>query len=70
MSRRKLVSTTAPTLVTDKFVKFDLERTQLFIELENDKNIIKFIANVPLNSYFSIGFGSTMTNTDMILWQA
>jgi len=70
MSHRKLVSTTVPTLVTDKFVKYDLERTQLFIELENDKNIIKFIANVPLNSYFSIGFGPTMKNTDMILWQA
>eukprot|EP00347_Sterkiella_histriomuscorum_P007376 403349177 len=30
----------------------------------------RFQATVPNNQYFSIGFGKTMTNCDMVLWQA
>ena len=30
----------------------------------------RFTATVPNNQYFSIGFGKTMTNCDMVLWQA
>ncbi len=29
-----------------------------------------FTAIVPNNQYFAIGFGKTMTNCDMVLWQA
>lgn len=29
-----------------------------------------FEVDVPYNSYLAIGFGSTMSNTDMIIWQA
>ena len=32
--------------------------------------MVHFTATVPDNNYFSIGFGPTMYNTDMILWQA
>ena len=28
------------------------------------------VARIQKNSYFAIGFGQTMTNTDMWLWQA
>jgi hypothetical protein len=30
----------------------------------------RFIAQIPLNNYFSVGFGSNMRDVDMILWQA
>ena len=31
---------------------------------------VRFSATVPNNHYFSIGFGSTMYSTDMVVWQA
>jgi len=30
--------------------------------------MLTFKATIPASSYFSIGFGTTMSNTDMILW--
>lgn len=32
--------------------------------------MVTFVATVPNNNYFAIGFGTSMRNTDMILWQA
>lgn len=34
------------------------------------KSKVKFVATVGLNKYFSIGFGSSMVNTDMLIFQA
>jgi len=31
---------------------------------------VSFRTVMPDNDYFAIGFGSSMTNTDMILWQS
>jgi len=31
---------------------------------------ITFVATVPKDQWFSIGFGTSMTDTDMVLWQA
>ena len=31
---------------------------------------IRFLVVVPNNQYFAIGFGKTMTNCDMVIWQA
>jgi hypothetical protein len=35
----------------------------------DDANI-RMNVTVPNNHYFSVGFGKTMTNCDMIIWQA
>ncbi|CDW73069.1 cytochrome b5-like heme steroid binding domain containing protein [Stylonychia lemnae] len=35
-----------------------------------DQTTVRFNAIVPNNQYFSIGFAKTMTNCDMIIWQA
>jgi len=35
-----------------------------------ETSLVHFTITVPNNNYFSIGFGPTMYNTDMILWQA
>ena len=35
-----------------------------------DNNNIRMNVTVPNNHYFSVGFGKTMTNCDMVLWQA
>jgi len=31
---------------------------------------VRFVVTVPNNQYFSLGFGKTMTNCDMVIWQA
>ena len=35
-----------------------------------DKEHIKFHVEIPHNSYYGIGFGKTMKNTDMIIFSA
>ena len=65
--RRNLASTEPPSEVTDQFVKFDLQSSQLFVELDSATSMMKFTATVPGNSYFAIGFGESMKDTDMIL---
>ena len=42
----------------DRRVKFDWTEDTLLIT-----------ALVPRNTYFAVGFGRTMTDTDMIIWQ-
>ena len=37
---------------------------------EPETKMVTFVATVPNNNYFAIGFGTSMRNTDMILWQA
>ena len=37
---------------------------------DSDLSKLKFVATVGENKYFSVGFGSTMINTDMILFTA
>jgi len=68
MKGRELATSILPSQTTDTFVKFDLDSTQLYVSIDAVLNKIKFNAIIPDNNYFSIGFGSTMTNTDMILW--
>lgn len=67
---RDLLSTVGATLQTDTYVKYNLGSSQLFVELDAPTNTIKFTVNVPTKSYFSIGFGEDMYDTDMLLWQA
>jgi len=63
-------ATVAPLAVTASYVFYKLANSYLTISLNTTINQFTFIATVPNNNYFSIGFGPTMTNTDMILWQA
>jgi hypothetical protein len=35
-----------------------------------DNVTVRFNVTVPNNNYFSVGFGKTMTNCDMVMWQA
>jgi len=35
-----------------------------------DNATIRMNVTVPNNHYFSVGFGKTMTNCDMVIWQA
>lgn len=35
-----------------------------------DKGMMMFVVKAKNNSYFGLGFGPTMTNTDMVIWQA
>jgi len=59
-----------PLAVTDSYIFYKLANSLLTIKLNTTTNQFKFTATVPNNNYLSIGFGSSMTNTDMILWQA
>jgi len=63
-------ATVAPLAVTSSYVFYKLANSYLTISLNTTIDQFTFIATVPNNNYFSIGFGPTMTNTDMILWQA
>ena len=63
-------ATVAPLAITSSYVFYKLANSYLTIMLNTTINQFTFIATVPNNNYFSIGFGPTMTNTDMILWQA
>jgi len=40
------------------------------VEPDYNTQTLYFEAKVPNNSWFSIGFGQTMSNTDMIAWRA
>ena len=42
------------------------------IEIYYDKvmDTLVYEANVPFGSYVSVGYGSSMTNTDMCFWSA
>lgn len=64
------MKTVAPSQVGKDFVKFDFAPNQMYVSLDAPSQILKFTVNVPQNNYFSIGFGATMTNTDMITWTA
>jgi hypothetical protein len=44
-----------------------IEGSRLQIILTNS-TYFKMIAEVPQNHYLAIGFGSNMTNSDMIIW--
>ena len=41
----------------------------LELSWDNATSEVFIVADVPANNYFSLGFGETMYNTDMILWQ-
>ena len=47
-----------------------LKTSNLSYSWDPSTKMVRFTATVPNNNYFSIGFGSTMYSTDMILWQA
>ena len=42
----------------------------IVVTYDSDLSKLKFVATVGENKYFSVGFGSTMINTDMILFTA
>jgi len=51
----------------------DLElpnKTVIHIDYNEDTQLVEMLARVQENSYLALGFGSTMVNTSMILWQA
>jgi hypothetical protein len=60
----------SPTLRIDDFLHFDLGKSELLVKPDYTNQTLKFEVSVPDNSWFAIGFGSTMANTDMIVWQA
>lgn len=33
-------------------------------------NAIQYVTTVPKGSYFSVGYGNSMTRTDMVVWEA
>jgi hypothetical protein len=47
-----------------------LFNTILYVGIDAPKQILKFNVTIPDQNYFAIGFGKSMTNTDMIVWQA
>jgi hypothetical protein len=63
-------STVAPLAVTSNYIFYKLWNSFLTISLDSNLKTLTFIATVPNNNYFAIGFGPSMRNTDMILWQA
>ena len=63
-------NTVKPLAVTSSYVYFKLANTLITVSLNTTLNQFTFITTVPNNNWFSLGFGPTMTNTDMILWQA
>ena len=50
--------------------KLNLQNSKLEYSWDPKTKKVRFQATVPNNSYFAIGFGKNMRNTDMILWQA
>ena len=56
-------------LVDCQFSMLFNNRYDLKVWMPNS-NTVRFQATVPNNQYFSIGFGKTMSNCDMVIWQA
>jgi len=46
-----------PVQITSDWVFFKLYTTNLFVSLDPNTHILTFNATVPMNSWFSIGFG-------------
>ena len=59
-----------PSVQTDDYVQFDLAHTTMQIRANQAEQMLMFNITVPNQNYFAIGFGLTMIDTDMILWQA
>lgn len=65
-----LAKIVSPTLRIDDFLHFNLGESELLVKPDYTTQTLKFEVSVPDSSWFAIGFGSTMANTDMIAWQA
>lgn len=54
---------------TPGFVKYTFEDySELEVGYLPDEQLVKFEVTVKANQWFSIGFGPTMYDTDMVLW--
>lgn len=45
-------------------------KTSLHIGYNQETSLVEFTARVRHNAYIALGFGESMENTDMIIWQA
>ena len=64
ISHHRLKAPTAPCLQT-----YD-DGSSIEISYLPSSNEIQYIANVTATSYFALGYGTSMTNTDMVSWIA
>ena len=55
-------------LITMSVSKLIFESKTLSYSWDPETHLISFTATIPNHSYFSIGFGTRMKDTDMILW--
>ena len=60
---------TQPYFNDGSVVKYTFQNHDLQVTWDLATSTAQFVASVPVDNYFSIGFGSNMYNTDMILWQ-
>jgi hypothetical protein len=65
-SNRKL---TNPIEQNGASIKFKLDNTDLTLSWDQLTSKLQMVVDVPSNQYFSIGFGASMVDTDMIVWQ-
>ena len=61
--------TVPATSASSTEVHYLLSEDSLKVTWDQTTSVVTFEVTVPTNTYFGLGFGPTMTNTDMILWQ-